>query len=490
MFIGDSDGLSEANKNKFTTFFYTKNKKYQELKDDNKFIVSGRKGTGKTILAKYYESQEISNGNFAKYIDKDEVLFNQLQTIGNCSVPENERAVFISYSILLDIGKLICENKKKILKDKGIKRFGLAKKIRIIKKIVNINNFNNGYELNEYSLKKSNGISGGVIGKDKSVNLSKCKERTDIFKKSKYYNSYEGLKCIIFDILTFIRVTLIIDDLDEYGDKITEDSDSAKFLAKFIEITYKFNLLFKEKSPGSKIILIFRSDLFILLHSASTNLNKYTVNSRIVLDWLRDSNANCPENHLLIDMILTKVKVSVPEFKGKTNKELFENLFPKKIKGVDTLKYLLGFSQGRPRDIVNLLNMIIERYPDNISFENNMFLELENEYSKSFCDELRNEMSLYYSSDYINECIAMITYINKKTFWISDAKSTLEKHQDVFMNIKNVEEAVNILYKYGFVGNIKPIGNKYSFGYKEDGRNIVRFEDKFTVHYAVRKHLF
>ena len=58
IFVGDPDGLAEAQKDNFNDFFYKKNRKYEELeKNSNKFIVTGRKRTGKTLLAKYYELQ-------------------------------------------------------------------------------------------------------------------------------------------------------------------------------------------------------------------------------------------------------------------------------------------------------------------------------------------------------------------------------------------------------------------------------------------------
>ena len=59
IFIGNPDGLSEARNKKFDTLFYNKNNKYQLLQaDPSKFIITGRKGTGKTLLGKYYEKRQ------------------------------------------------------------------------------------------------------------------------------------------------------------------------------------------------------------------------------------------------------------------------------------------------------------------------------------------------------------------------------------------------------------------------------------------------
>ena len=51
--VGYADGLKEANDEKFETIFYTENNKYHQLATNQSiFIISGKKGTGKTILAK------------------------------------------------------------------------------------------------------------------------------------------------------------------------------------------------------------------------------------------------------------------------------------------------------------------------------------------------------------------------------------------------------------------------------------------------------
>ena len=333
IFIGDPDGLAEARKDKFNEFFYKKNKKYEELYNNcNKFIVTGRKGTGKTLLAKYYEMQMKIEGGTAKYIDKDQVLFRQLQAIGNGDIPQRERAVFILYAILRE-------------------------------------------------------VSGLLIAQEKA--------------------------------------------------------------------------------------------------------NKYVVNSQVNLNWLKDGNTGNPSQHMLMDMIFNKVRTSVDEWKERTNEELFECLFPPKIKGRETLKFLLNFSHGRPRDIVNMLNKIISKYPEEQAFTNEMFIAVEQEYSRDFCNELRNEMSLYYGSEYINACFSMLTLIRKRNFWKAEAEKVIAKNTQLAV-IVDLDKALEILYQYGAIGNMKVLNKsdyKFYFGYREDGSETLNYAEKFTVHFALRKEL-
>ena len=51
--LGSIDGEKESSYENFDRLFYTKNSKYNEIMHPEKFIISGRKGTGKTILANY-----------------------------------------------------------------------------------------------------------------------------------------------------------------------------------------------------------------------------------------------------------------------------------------------------------------------------------------------------------------------------------------------------------------------------------------------------
>lgn len=493
IFVGDPDGLAEAQKEQFNDLFYKKNKKYEELeKNPSKFIVTGRKGTGKTLLAKYYELQMKSEKGIAKYIDKDQVLFRQLQAIGNGAVPQRERASFITYAILREISSLLCDEERTILRGRGFwEKIKIKRKFKNLKKRIDKNNILN-FEKNGIKYQDESAFSGKA-NSSKLYELSAQRKfvNEENYTREPYYDKIEELKKSLFELTCYKKVSIIIDDLDEYDEKIATNTSFAKFLSKFIEVSYKLNLDLNKVSPGSKIILLFRSDLFRFLHNDSTNLNKYVVNSQVNLNWLKDSNTSQPEKHILIDMIFNKIRTSIPKWYEKTNLELYEMLFPAKIKGRETLKYLLNYSHGRPRDIVNLLNKIIYKYPDASKFTNEMFLAVEPEYSADFCNELRNEISLYYGSDYINACFSMLTLIRKNNFWKSEAEKIIFQNQQLAI-ITNLDEALEMLYRYGAIGNMKaitPKDIKFYFGYREDGSEPLNYGEKFTVHFALRKAL-
>ena len=62
--IGNANGITEASNKGFENYFYTDNRYYESLVNNKeKYIIAGKKGTGKTLLAKYYESLENRKGN-------------------------------------------------------------------------------------------------------------------------------------------------------------------------------------------------------------------------------------------------------------------------------------------------------------------------------------------------------------------------------------------------------------------------------------------
>lgn len=493
IYIGDPDGLAEARKENFVNYFYTKNKAYKELIEEcNKFIVTGRKGTGKTILAKYYEKQQNLHGIYCKYIDKDNVLFRQLQTIGNGSIPQRERAAFAKYALLCEIGNALVKRKKEILK-----KCSFCEKIRITKSIKDINklirkNLVDGYQLDGFKKSNKNSVSGLIQKKDcQEFGVSRTEEQEYSYSETAYYNVIQELEESIIYVLKNEPITIIIDDLDEYDEKLKENREFARFLCKFIEVAYKLNIEIQDSNHMCKIILLIRSDLLKILHNESTNLNKFTSENTIKLDWIKGNNTGSPMQHMLIDMICTKIRASISSFNEKSNEEICGILFPDKIKGDTFLKYVLKYSHGRPRDIVTMLNIIIRNNPDATSFSESMFLDCEGEYSKSFCNEIRNEMALYHDGEYVKQCFLFLNLINKNNFSLDAARKVYMKCKNRLDKINDIEDCFDTLYKFGVIGNVSGINPdlRYSFGYREDGHDIFNNCEKVTIHFALRKEI-
>ena len=85
----------------------------------------------------------------------------------------------------------------------------------------------------------------------------------------------------------------------------------------------------------------------------------------------------------------------------------------------------------------------------------------------------------------------MLTLIRKRNFWKAEAEKVIAKNTQLAV-IVDLDKALEILYQYGAIGNMKVLNKsdyKFYFGYREDGSETLNYAEKFTVHFALRKEL-
>lgn len=115
LFLGNIDGIKESEEKGFENYFYTGNNYYDKLKkNEKKFIISGKKGTGKIILAKYFELQENKEGKISKLLTERDPILKILTEIKTIDINPEERDLVTEYIIILEIANIINENKRKL----------------------------------------------------------------------------------------------------------------------------------------------------------------------------------------------------------------------------------------------------------------------------------------------------------------------------------------------------------------------------------------
>lgn len=80
LFIGFNDGKKEAtHQPNFEQYYFNYNKIYDKILQDDKFLLLGRKGTGKTILGEYINKKAQFDSNwFCKIASYKEFRFHEL----------------------------------------------------------------------------------------------------------------------------------------------------------------------------------------------------------------------------------------------------------------------------------------------------------------------------------------------------------------------------------------------------------------------------
>ncbi|WP_341201110.1 P-loop ATPase, Sll1717 family [Planomicrobium okeanokoites] len=491
IYIGNIDGEEESSRTNFEQLFYTKNSKFNDIMRPEKFIITGRKGTGKTILANYIVKKINENKkSYSRVLRKNDFKLQKLIDLEYRELKEDDRSLFWKWFFLLQFGKVLVEERKTQIKlpftpERKLNKFIKTKYPEDIFKLI---------DFNKSSTTKSK-VRGKTSTIDSSIEESYGNNKN--YGHKQFYELLSQLKQLVFQCLKKNNeITLIYDDLDEIEERVNESPNYYKLLISMLETIKELNLDFKKfNKKSTKIIVLLRSDIVEEIHKYSSNSNKLTTEGEVKLYWL-SKNANPPASHPLIEMILYKVQKSVPNYQNLDNNSLYKILFPKKLHGKEAVDYLLNFSFGRPRDIIHYLNLIIKNNPEATFFEPQYFYNCSQEYSSWFFNELLNEISIHENKEALHDCLTLIMDMKKFNFNLDSIQSLYINNQIQYPNISNLKNTLGQLYKLGVIGNSwehtrNKKGKKiyhFSWGHREDSRKDLNLSQDFVVHYGFRKH--
>ncbi|MEZ7792172.1 P-loop ATPase, Sll1717 family [Niallia circulans] len=495
LYIGNIDGEQESSRDNFEQLFYTKNSKFDEIMQPEKFIISGRKGTGKTILANYIVKKTNNNKNYySRVFKKEDFKLQKLIDLEYREFQEEERSLFWKWFFLLQIGQVLVKEKKysnkvPFLAEKKLKKFISTKYPDDIFKLVDFNK--------SQSKKSTLKTAFKTKGKQLDAGAEDTTSSSKNYGQKQYYELLSQLKKLVFDCLKKkSEVVLIYDDLDEIEERVSESPNYYKLLKSMLETIKELNIEFsKLKKTSTKIIVLLRSDIIDEIHKHSSNSNKLTTEGEVKLYWIA-KNYKSPADHPLMEMVLYKIQKSVPEYSGVDKNTLYKLLFPKNLYDKEIIDYLLNYSFGRPRDIIQYLNLIIKSNPEATHFEPNFFKECSQTYSKWFYNELENEISIHENKNSILEGVKLLNDIKKLNLNLQKIEDHYNQNSDDYPNITNLKQTMVQLYKFGVVGNSwrhgktkkgKPVYH-FSWGYRDDASNDPNFSQTFVVHYGLRKY--
>lgn len=496
LFIGYIDGEFEAARDDFEQLFYKKNSKFDEIMRPEKFIITGRKGTGKTILAKYIHKKINENPkSYCEISTKSDFTLRKLIDLQYRELKDEELSHFWKWTFLLQLSQSILNGDKWLKKIPGTAEYKLNKFRKKVypEDIFKVKDFNKSYGTKSSFKTDMKGKSVGEVGLA-ATREGNAQVSTNYISKE-YFELIGQLERLLFKCIKKDReIVLIYDDLDELEGKIGEESFYHRTLISMIETIKKLNIVFKELGKtNTKIIVLLRSDIIDEIHKSSSNSNKLVTESKVNLYWL-EKNYKTSAEHPLMEMILNKVQKSVKEYSSLNKKDLYELLFPHPINGKDAIIHLLDYSFGRPRDITRYLNLIIDSNPKGTIFNPKAFRDCTNEYSKWFYDELQNEISINENKDMILNGLQLIHDIKRVTLTYDMIETYYKNNNEDYPNIKNLKDTLRHLYKLGVIGNSwkhynhGKVNYRYAWGYRDDTVSDPNFSQSFVVHYGLRKH--
>lgn len=503
LYFGCADGDTESNKKDFLDLFYKGNNKYDEIVNNPlKFIIHGQKGTGKTILGRYIEKTFGVKGIRCKILNKEDITLTKMLEKNKELVASEEITLLFKWIMYYKMYQILNKEKvnykikfnKDILTNiKNVRKY--RKSIKELRNIFNKRYPNGNYEFQSYdtSIEKFNDVEAELaissVGGTKGKREEKYSENRN-YKKKEFYKVLEQVEECIINCLKFVDITLILDDLDEIDVFFKVEDGAANVLNELIRAFKNINVKFaKEELKNSKCIILIRSDIIQELNKNSSNLNKILLDNSVELYWIEKENIY-PERQMLMEMILNKIKATCYEYSNISNAELYRKLFPEQINGQSIINYMINYSFGRPRDIITFLELVKKRYPNETQFKATMFKECRQNFSISFFHELQNEMKVHLSAEVAEDYLNLIRNFGRNCFHFSQLKRYYRNHRRGYKNIKNLNECMEFLYRFGVIGNVKTINNSIcSWGYRKDGNPNINLDLKIIVHYGLRRSL-
>lgn len=502
IFVGYIDAADEASRSDFLELFYDDDQIFESVLNDVKFIITGRKGTGKSILAYYVKMKSEKIGSHSCEIESlNKFTMHKLKTLGNKKIQDSELNLFWEWVIYYELAK------------KCIEINSVYSKIPFhpVNKLNKFINSINGEKNSVYRIKK-------MIKSKTDKNRTSTKLSPELFEAatefvnlnsielhyepSEYYYLLESLKKLAKDALKKSKpIFLLFDDLDEFEGTIEENKNYRELLISLIKTSKDINVNLRSLSLKHKTILLIRSDILRILMHHSTNLNKTIGDCKVSLDWVKKDHVK-NHSHPLMKMILNKIKNSTPQYEDVEDKTLYDHLFPKKVNDLHPLEYLLNHSFARPRDIIKFLNIIQENSASEHSFLPPSFNKSLKSYSLWLYDELKNEIKIHNKSTIINQGIELVKSLSKSTFTFQELEEHYQRHEKLHPEINNVHEVLTLLYRFGVVGITwrKPKKNttthesnkkikqyNYQWGYRDDSDLKIDMSKNFLIHDGLKR---
>lgn len=464
--FGRSDGKNESNLNNFENLFYNHNKIYEKLLKDEIFIVSGRRGTGKTTLVEYFIQKNKNLGHFCRKDSYESFRLNEL-----INLKENQQVDYFSiwkWTILIELSKLIFLNKENLKTSEELEvlckfleendfhmRLGGEKTISIIKE----NNLSGSLEVQaKSSVNIFNRLKAMISGKLKANKEDKNKTATE---KGNYTNYLKSLENSVLNILNQNKNKtwyLIYDELDSF---FSTGIDYKNIILNLIRSIESINNNFLKYKIKCKVIICLRTDILNILNYP--NMTKLLSDSSLELSW-NEQDGLSP----LIFLIAKKIKVSnIEKFENKDEKkvddilDIFYSIFEKKVIKINNKKmkihnYILNKTLRRPRDIVHFFYCLHKNFGEAEKINEQMLFAVEKEYSSYFYQDIRSELSGHFESIEIDNCLEIIKKMERRTFTYEEIEKKIES---LGINIeKNIlNKLLEKLYEHGAIGNIEKI---------------------------------
>ena len=455
---------------------------------EEKFIILGRKGSGKSAFAEYICSIAANQPNmFARFIRKSETNLESIVQIGRDNGHNIEIENLYTWLILTNVLKLFSENQ-------AVQNHSDYK---------NLNKFlskNSGFiDIRESEIKEVVEQKGMEVHTEflKRFFTAKMDRKFDIKQeKAPFYKLIPHLKEVLLKVLkSDIEVentnsyVLFFDDLDiisNINDERTQNS-----LLSLIRVSKEINNeFFAKNSLDSKVVLLLRDDISKYLASLASDSSKLFSSYSTRINWYQDEyHQNDDELSLNIRRFLNKrIEYALNEKDMSVDKtDPWKSLVEDPFNGSmdfhkSSFKYVLDHTFFRPRDLL-LFFYPLSKYNYKFPLSKHDINSLIGKYCAEVMKELKNELSCFYSKNQIGMIFNAIIEIN------DNLKNSLENYISYSKCLEIIDrncvdisasDLLEDMFNRGLIGNVNN-NTHFFFKYREPSHHTYNFNREHGV---------
>lgn len=313
-------------------------------------------------------------------------------------------------------------------------------------------------------------IELNLDGNDSSINFSKIVKL--ILEKFKNLEFTRNRAYIIFD-----ELELSVRTQKEYQRDI-------QLVRDLIIAVDRFNELCKVAKYDIHVIASIRSEVIHSVHSAGYEINKSIEDFGVSISWYQ-KKLNYLENPLL--KIIENKIIACEEAKGITEHgNIWEKYFAKTVAGIETRKYILNYSWMHPRDIVRLMNKLVEQCDDELIFTSDLFERSMQAYAVASWTEISEALRLKYPADDLASIKNIFTNI-EVPFTYQMILKRINALEDIYPKVKEFAKkhmlatVLEDLFQAGVVGNT---GQRMIFKFLGD--DTIALTEDMIIHKPLR----
>lgn len=433
--FGSSDAETELIRSPqiFDKAFFDPHNYIDELVNGYKFIVSGRKGDGKSAylaklkrLAEEEDSLEtigislerLNSKFFEKFTDQDLVGGKRYVPMWKCI-------------LLLELVKYIESRGFQIQRPNYVSLVEALNKMGLL----------HGDSVEETITKlDATDISISVCD---WVSYGRHLEKEVVIRGANqiYTVLAEELRCAYIGNKKF---RMVIDGLD---DILRSKEFSIEIITGLLRAANEINNFFSKKALDFKIIILIRSD--ILDKCRDPDISKIKFASQVNLSWKPSST---PYDSDLAKLILARFQM---QENCKSFYEIWITYFPSQVDEKDSLSYMLENTLYKPRDLLMFFSFAKEMIgADNRHLDEYEFKQLLKKYSEDyFVIHMQDELTGFLPDEAINELQSVISKIGSRRFSYKIFAEEMSKHEE-FGDVLP-ENVLKLLFERGYIGQYR-----------------------------------